>query len=105
MATANAVLLDKLNRLANAQFDTPEFLRLISLPLTVHRARCYTIHMAHYVNNRRDCWGYVQGAAPLFFMDYVAFGALDPVTRARTTEVDFWIMSSSVSRWSSQPAS
>ena len=65
MATTNAVLLDELNHLANAQFDTPEFLRLISLPLTVHRARCYTIHMAHYVNNRRDCWGYVQGAAPL----------------------------------------
>jgi hypothetical protein len=62
---SNAALVAELNRLANAQFESPEFLRLISLPLTVPRAACYTIHMAHYVNNRRDCWGYVQGAAPL----------------------------------------
>ena len=65
MATSTTALVDELNRLANAQFESPEFRHLLALPLTVPRARCYTIHMAHYVNNRRDCWGYVQGAAPL----------------------------------------
>jgi len=34
MPTVNAVLLDELNRLANAQFDTPEFLRLELWDLT-----------------------------------------------------------------------
>ena len=65
MATSTATLVDELNRLANAQFESPELRHLLSLPLTPARGRCYTVHMAHYVNNRRDCWGYVQGAAPL----------------------------------------
>jgi pyrroloquinoline quinone (PQQ) biosynthesis protein C len=33
--------------------------------MTLPRARLYAIHLAHYTLNRRDCWGYVQGAAPL----------------------------------------
>jgi hypothetical protein len=65
MATTTAALVDELNRMANAQFESPEIRHLLTLPLTVARARCYTVHMSHYVNNRRDCWGYVQGAAPL----------------------------------------
>ena len=65
MATSTASLVDELNRMANAQFESPEIRHLLTLPLTVARARCYTVHMSHYVNNRRDCWGYVQGAAPL----------------------------------------
>jgi len=65
MVASTVALVDELNRMANAQFDSPEFRHLLTLPLTVARARCYTVHMTHYVNNRRDCWGYVQGAAPL----------------------------------------
>ncbi len=65
VATSVRDLIDELNRMANAQFESPEFQQLLALPLTPDRARCYSVHMAHYVNNRRDCWGYVQGAAPL----------------------------------------
>ena len=58
-------LVAECNRLANAQFATPEFQHLLGMPLTIPRAQCYLLHMAHYVRNRRDCWGYVMGAAPI----------------------------------------
>src|SRR5437868_6895136 len=51
--------------MANQQFDSPEFRRLLELPLTMERARFFTIEMARYIQNRRDCWAYAQGAAPL----------------------------------------
>jgi hypothetical protein len=65
LATATAALIDELNRLANAQFASPEFGHLLSIPFTPARARCYAVHLARYQDHRRDCWGYVQGAAPL----------------------------------------
>lgn len=55
----------KINGMANHQFETPEFREFFGLPLTLARARLVAINMAHYVSNRRDCWGFVQGAAPL----------------------------------------
>jgi hypothetical protein len=56
---------DELVRLCNEQFDTPQFKRLLSLKFSRQRAQQYSVQMAYYVKNRRDCWGYVQGAAPL----------------------------------------
>ena len=56
---------NELVRLVNEQFDSPPFHRLLGLHFTQKRAQVYSIQMAHYVKNRRDCWGYVQGAAPL----------------------------------------
>ena len=64
-ASVTTALIQELNRLANAQIESLEFRHLLSIPLTVPRAQCYVAHMAHYVNNRRDCWGHVMGAAPL----------------------------------------
>ncbi|MEA2639550.1 MAG: hypothetical protein QOF51_944, partial [Chloroflexota bacterium] len=61
----SAELIAELNRLANAQFDTPEFRHLLAVQLTIPRAQCYLTHMAHYTRNRRDCWGHLMGAAPL----------------------------------------
>lgn len=58
-------LWNELIELVNIQFDTPPFRRLLEIPFTRERAQRYSIQMAHYVKNRRDCWGYVQGAAPL----------------------------------------
>jgi hypothetical protein len=58
-------VLDTLNRMVNDQFETPEFKRVLSLPLTKNRGCFYMIQNALYTTNRRDCWGYVQGAAPL----------------------------------------
>ena len=58
-------LLHELNEMTNAQFETPEFRHLLSLPITPARARCYVLHRAHYQRHRRDVWAYVQAAAPL----------------------------------------
>jgi hypothetical protein len=52
-------------QLANAQFESPPFKRLLGITFTRERAQQYSIQMAHYVKNRRDCWAYVQGSAPL----------------------------------------
>jgi Iron-containing redox enzyme len=52
-------------QMANDQFDSPQFQRLLNTKFSRQRAQQYSIQMAYYVRNRRDCWGYVQGAAPL----------------------------------------
>jgi hypothetical protein len=54
-----------LDKMVNDQFETPEFKSFFSVPLTLDRARFYVIQNALYTSNRRDCWGFVQGAAPL----------------------------------------
>ena len=56
---------EELVRLCNAQFDSEPFKRLLEAKFTRERAQHYSIQMAFYVQNRRDCWGYVQGSAPL----------------------------------------
>src|SRR6266403_1191020 len=58
-------LWEELVRLCNDQISTPPFARLLSQKFTRARAQQYSIQMAYYVQNRRDCWGYVQGSAPL----------------------------------------
>jgi len=55
----------ELVRLCNEQFASPPFRRLLNTKFTQERAQHYSIQMAYYVQNRRDCWGYVQGSAPL----------------------------------------
>ena len=51
--------------LVNEQFDSAPFRRLLDTKFSRPRAQHYAIQMVHYVENRRDCWGYVQGSAPL----------------------------------------
>lgn len=60
-----AETLTEIKVMANAQFDSPEFRQLLELPLNLERARFFTIEMARYIENRRDCWAYAQGAVPL----------------------------------------
>ena len=60
-----APLWKELVRLCNEQFETAPFKRLLGAKFTKERAQQYSIQMAYYVQNRRDCWGYVQGSAPL----------------------------------------
>jgi hypothetical protein len=55
----------ELVRMANEQFESPPFRRLLDTKFSQKRAQGYSIQMAYYVKNRRDCGGYVQGAAPL----------------------------------------
>jgi pyrroloquinoline quinone (PQQ) biosynthesis protein C len=58
-------LWTELVRMCNEQFKSKPFKRLLSTRFTKTRAQHYSIQMAFYVANRRDCWGYVQGSAPL----------------------------------------
>jgi hypothetical protein len=55
----------ELVRLCNSQFASAPFKRLLETKFSQERAQHYSIQMAFYVQNRRDCWGYVQGSAPL----------------------------------------
>jgi hypothetical protein len=54
-----------LDQMVNEQFESLEFKNFFAVPLTMERGRFYVIQNAHYTANRRDCWGYVQGSAPL----------------------------------------
>jgi pyrroloquinoline quinone (PQQ) biosynthesis protein C len=50
---------------ANRQHQMPQAKRLLSVPLSIERARYSTLQRAHWNLNRRDCWAYVQARAPL----------------------------------------
>ena len=58
-------LLKTLDQMVNDQFESVEFKNFLAVPLTLERGRFYVIQNALYTSNRRDCWGYVQGSAPL----------------------------------------
>jgi len=66
-AQANGLetMWQELVRLCNQQFESQPFKRMLGGKFTKLRAQHYSIQMAYYVQNRRDCWGYVQGSAPL----------------------------------------
>ena len=71
MATTNlenadfAGLEAQIAKMANAQFDSPHYRRLLGLKFTKARAQTYIIQRTHWTTNRRSCWAYAQGAAPL----------------------------------------
>jgi hypothetical protein len=54
-----------LDKMVNDQFESLEFKNFFAVPLTMERGRFFVIQNDHYTANRRDCWGYVQGSAPL----------------------------------------
>lgn len=55
----------ELNKMVNEQFASPEFLMLAETPLTLERAKFYSLQLVFYAANRRDCWAYVQARAPM----------------------------------------
>ncbi|HSR55732.1 MAG TPA: iron-containing redox enzyme family protein [Alphaproteobacteria bacterium] len=55
----------ELIRMANAQFESDAFKRLLGLRFTKERARMYVIQRTHWTVNRRECWALVQSAAPM----------------------------------------
>jgi hypothetical protein len=65
LSACAAGTLDQIKAMANAQFQSPEFRSLLDTPLTMDGARFFTIEMARYIQNRRDCWAYASGAVPL----------------------------------------
>lgn len=55
----------ELVRLANAQFESDAFKRLLGLKFNLERARMYVIQRTHWTVNRRECWAQVQSVAPM----------------------------------------
>lgn len=55
----------ELNAMVNAQFESPEFRMLAETPLTLERAKFYSLQLVFYAANRRDCWAYIQARAPM----------------------------------------
>lgn len=60
---ANRLVKD-LNELINEQIESPEFKLLWSTPLTLDRAKFYSLQLIFYGANRRDCWAHIQARAP-----------------------------------------
>jgi len=58
-------LLKSLDQMVNDQFESIEFKNFLGGRLTLESGRFYVVQNALYTSNRRDCWGYVQGGAPL----------------------------------------
>jgi len=58
-------LCSQLDQMVNDQFESVEFKAFLDVPLTMKRGQFYVVQNALYTSNRRDCWGYVQGGAPL----------------------------------------
>jgi len=58
-------LIDRIKTMANEHHKTPEVQYLFETRFTPARARCWTIHQAYFVRNRRDCWALAMGQAPL----------------------------------------
>lgn len=67
MSASSAI--DKLHRelieLANEQFDSSEYRKLLAAHFSRETAARYEVQRTYFVANRRDCWGYAQGASPL----------------------------------------
>jgi hypothetical protein len=51
--------------LAGAQYESPQYRRLLSMPLNRERAQIYTLQKSHWNLNRRDCWAFAQAHAPM----------------------------------------
>ena len=51
--------------MARDHHKTLEVQYLFETRFSRERARCWTIHQAHFVRNRRDCWALAMGQAPL----------------------------------------
>jgi pyrroloquinoline quinone (PQQ) biosynthesis protein C len=58
-------LIETIKTLANEHHRTPEVQYLFDTRFTPGRARCWTIHQAYFIRNRRDCWALAMGQAPL----------------------------------------
>ncbi len=63
--SSNEELIKYIKVLANDHFETPEIQYYLNTRFTHARCRCWVIHQAHFVRNRRDCWALAMGQAPL----------------------------------------
>lgn len=55
----------EVRQLANEQFASPQYQRLLNLPINQERAQRYVLQKGFWNLNRRDCWAYAQALAPM----------------------------------------
>ncbi|MFM1813896.1 MAG: hypothetical protein RLZ98_591 [Pseudomonadota bacterium] len=55
----------EVRRRAIAQFDTPQYKRLLATPLTRKRSQVYVLQKSFWNLNRRDCWAFAQALSPM----------------------------------------
>ncbi|MEE8516378.1 MAG: iron-containing redox enzyme family protein [Alphaproteobacteria bacterium] len=55
----------EVRRLANSQFESEQYRRVLGMPLTTARAQKYTLQKAFWNLNRRDCWANAQALSPM----------------------------------------
>lgn len=55
----------EVKRGAQAQFSSPQYKKLLALPLTQPRAQIYTLQKTLWTLNRRDCWAFAQALSPM----------------------------------------
>lgn len=65
MNSAKKDFYAEVRRLANAQFESPQYRRILSVPLNKERAQRYVLQKGFWNLNRRDCWAFSQGLAPM----------------------------------------
>jgi pyrroloquinoline quinone (PQQ) biosynthesis protein C len=57
--------IEEVRRAAQAQYDSPQYQKLLNLPLTQKRAQVYTLQKTLWTFNRRDCWAFAQALSPM----------------------------------------
>ncbi|MFM2128661.1 MAG: hypothetical protein RL477_207 [Pseudomonadota bacterium] len=55
----------EVRRLANVQFESEQYQRLLKTPINRRRAQVYVLQKGFWNLNRRDCWAFAQGLAPM----------------------------------------
>jgi pyrroloquinoline quinone (PQQ) biosynthesis protein C len=58
-------LIERVKTMAREHHQCAEVQYLFATRFTPARARCWTVHQACFVRNRRDCWALAMGQAPL----------------------------------------
>jgi hypothetical protein len=62
---------DELTELANAQFESDAYKRMLAAPFSLKGAQEFFKQHSLFNLNRRDCWGYVQAHAPMPVKQFV----------------------------------
>lgn len=55
----------EVRKLANDQFKSRQYQRLLAVPLTEKRAQVYVLQKGFWNLNRRDCWAFAQALSPM----------------------------------------
>lgn len=78
----------ELRKMANWQYQCPQSIRLYSVPLTMERARLWTLQKTLWTVNRRDCWAFAQALAPMAVKKLIWAHEEDELAGSRERQVE-----------------